>query len=217
MPLNLYRRHFRAADKCAGGHNPDSRNYESDELRRALKQCHGPIYADGTLSGEFRRRNTKQTTWPEAKGIKAAWELAGRWDEENEHSPMVSPPVPAEAPAGKPAPTITFVTDAYLANRVARHIGASTLRKYKTFVKQLRAFADTKGYAMVDQFGPVDMDEFYGGWKGQRSREGEEARTTERLLQFLREAQMDRRESRVRSGGTGRLGIGGEPHTVYGP
>src|SRR5690242_3980009 len=63
MPLNLYRRHFRTAGKCLGGFEPDSRNYESDELRRGWKKCRCPIYADGALDGQFKRRNTKVSTW----------------------------------------------------------------------------------------------------------------------------------------------------------
>jgi hypothetical protein len=77
MPLNIYRRHFRAEAKCVGGHPPDSRNYEPEELRRGWKKCHCPIYADGTLGGSFKRKNTKNTNWLEAKAVVAAWESAG--------------------------------------------------------------------------------------------------------------------------------------------
>jgi acyl-CoA synthetase (AMP-forming)/AMP-acid ligase II len=80
MPLNLYRRHFRIAGKCLGGYEPDFRNYETDELRRGWKKCHCPIYADGTLGGKFKRRNTKKTTWREAKEVVTAWEAAGAWE-----------------------------------------------------------------------------------------------------------------------------------------
>jgi hypothetical protein len=50
MPVNLYRRHFRTRGKCTGGYEPDSRNYETDELRREWKKCRCPIYAAGTLA-----------------------------------------------------------------------------------------------------------------------------------------------------------------------
>jgi hypothetical protein len=115
MALNLYRRHFRIAGKCLGGHAADSRNYEPDELRRAWKKCHCPIYADGTLSGAFRRRNTKQSNWAEARTISAAWEAAGQWDAPVE--PVAAPksdPVPKAKPDGPP--TIEFATDAHHSN-----------------------------------------------------------------------------------------------------
>jgi len=83
MPLNLYRRHFRTRGKCLAGYAPDFRNYEHDELRRGWKKCHCPIYADGTLGRKFKRKNTKQTNWPEAKAVAHAWEAAGRWQDDS--------------------------------------------------------------------------------------------------------------------------------------
>jgi integrase len=181
MPLNLYRRHFRTAGKCAGGHAPDSRNYEPEELRRGWKNCHCPVYADGTLGGSFKRRNTKKATWPEAKAVVAAWESAGTW-EPDDSLPPSPPPGPVSAEAPKPSITIQFATDAYLANRAGRNIAPATLRKYNTFVKQLREFASVKGYVLIEQFQITDMDEFYSRWKdGIRAK----AKKLERLNGFF--------------------------------
>src|SRR6266853_4449938 len=116
MPLNLYRRHFRIPGKCVGGYEPDFRNYETDELRRGWKKCHCPIYADGTLGGKFKRRNTKKTNWREAKEVVAAWEVAGAWGAPD--AAIAVPdraPEPPEAEASRPSITIQFATDAYLA------------------------------------------------------------------------------------------------------
>jgi len=60
--------------------------------------------------------------------------------------------------------TIQFATEAYLANRAGRGIAPATLRKYTTFVKQLRAFAAEKGYVLINQIEITDMDEFYSKW-----------------------------------------------------
>jgi hypothetical protein len=38
------------------------------------------------------------------------------------------------------------------------------LRKYRTFIKQMSTFADTRGYLMLDQLACSDIDVFYGGW-----------------------------------------------------
>ncbi|MGC9969936.1 MAG: hypothetical protein ABSE56_05040 [Bryobacteraceae bacterium] len=81
MSLSLYRRHSRVPGKCAGGHQPDAQTYESDERRRAWKRCSCPIYASGTIGGHFRRVNTKQVVWDEAKVVAASWEAAGAWPE----------------------------------------------------------------------------------------------------------------------------------------
>lgn len=162
MSLNLYRRHFRAEGKCVGGHPPDSRNYEPEELRRGWKKCHCPIYADGTLGGSFKRKNTKKAIWAEAKPLVAAWESAGRWDVAAQ--PVPTPVLPREAP--KPSViTIQFATEAYLSNREGRGIAPATLRKYRTFVNQLLAFSADKGYVTIDQIQIIDMDEFYSRWR----------------------------------------------------
>lgn len=182
MPLNLYRRHYRAPGKCVGGHPPDSRSYEAEELRRNWKKCYCPIYADGTLGGKFNRRNTRKALWPEAKAVAGEWEARGSWEETQAPAQAPEPePPPPEPP--KPSVTIEFATDAYLANREGRDIAPATLRKYKTFVKQLREFASDKGYVMLEQLEITDMDEFYYRWKdGIRAR----AKKLERLKGFFK-------------------------------
>src|SRR5665213_166632 len=42
--------------------------YEADELRRTWKKCFCPIYASGTLTGQFKRKNTERTAWPDDRG-----------------------------------------------------------------------------------------------------------------------------------------------------
>jgi integrase len=183
MALNLYRRHHRTPGKCLGGHRPDSRNYEPDELRRNWKKCcHCPIYVCGTLGGKFQRKNTKKTTWAEAKAVVAVWESAGTWEPRELSNTPSRPESLHEAEPSKPSITIQFATEAYLANRVGRSVAPATLRKYKTFVKQLRDFAADKGYVLIDQVQITDMDEFYSRWKdGIRAK----AKKLERLKGFL--------------------------------
>jgi site-specific recombinase XerD len=184
MPLNLYRRHFRIEGKCVGSHTPDSRNYEPEELRRGWKRCDCPIYADGTLCGSFKRRNTKKKNWAEARAVVSAWECAGAWDSSSPTSAPLPSPVPASAEAPKTSGiTIRFATEAYLSNRAGRGIAAATLRKYKTFVNQLLAFATQKGYVLIDQIQITDMDEFYSCWKdGMRAK----GKKLERLNGFFK-------------------------------
>src|ERR1700719_4157212 len=98
MALNLYRRHYRIKGKCVGDHAADSRNYEPEELRRGWKKCHCPIYADGTLGGTFKRKNTKKTTWLEAKAVVAEWESAGSWDRQTKPADEVAVAGPGPDP-----------------------------------------------------------------------------------------------------------------------
>jgi integrase len=179
--LNLYRRHSRMEGKRVGGHAPDSRNYEPEELRRGWRKCHCPIYADGTLGGSFKRKNTKKTSWPEAKAVVADWEGAVTWDSPDSPPPP-QPPEPLSSEPPKALITIQFATDAYLANRAGRGIAPATLRKYTTFVKQLREFASDRGYVLIEQLQITDMDEFYSRWKdGVRAK----AKKLERLNGFF--------------------------------
>ena len=49
--------------------------------------------------------------------------------------------------------------------REGEKIAAATLRKYRTFAKQLLAFAESRGYVMLDQLTSGDVDLFYGSLK----------------------------------------------------
>jgi integrase len=161
-PLNLYRRHFRTPGKCLGGYQPDFRNYETDELRRSWRKCHCPIYADGTLGGSFKRKNTKRTAWPEAKAIAAQWEAEGHWQHETASpaSPQSSPDSFSFAPEGV---TIERATFAFLAEH-AESSAPNTQKKYGIIIKKLKFYSEKKGYVMIDQWGPIDVREFRQSW-----------------------------------------------------
>jgi site-specific recombinase XerD len=89
-----------------------------------------------------------------------------------------APPVPA--PTGA---TIADATDAFLERCKQRNITESTMSKYRTFVKQLRAFCNYKGYTRLKQLTVTDMDAFYASW-ADRQRESKEAGTAARVRQI---------------------------------
>jgi integrase len=162
MALNAYRRH---ATNCVAGRAFDDRTYEPDELRRAAKKCFCPIYASGTLSGKFKRANTEKTNWAEAKATIAAWESAGSWTVPVPVRPLADPAPLATRTVDDSRITIDDATNAFLAVREGSGISASTLRKHKTFAKQIRALGESRGYVMLDQFTARDVDTFYANWK----------------------------------------------------
>jgi integrase len=156
MALKLYRRH---RSECEGGHPEDARSGEFEEGRRGWKRCACLIHVSGTLGGKFNRKQTGKSHWDEAKTLVAAWEKAQSW--EGDTAPLPQPEI-------SPRPTrvtIAAAAGAYLSNRAAAKIANSTLRKYKTFIKQLCDFADTRGYVMLEQFTAGDIDVFYGALK----------------------------------------------------
>ena len=161
MALSLYRRHRR---DCKAGHSEELRSGEFDERKKAWKRCSCPIFASGTLAGTHRRQTTGQWEWSDAKAVAAEWEAAKGWDT---HPKEIAPP----ASAKKERITVQQATGDYLARCSNRGIEASTLSKYRTFIKQLHAYCDKRGYVMLDQLTVGDMDRFYASWKdGKRAR-----------------------------------------------
>jgi integrase len=161
MALNIYRRH---ASHCPGGRALHDMTYEADELRRSWKKCYCPIYASGTLNGQFKRKNTERTAWPDGKAVVAEWETASSWSGRIKSVEPPPPPVPLDDPPN-PRLKIVEAIRSYLAIREGAGIAPATLRKHRTFTKHLSAFAEARGYAMLDQFTARDIDVFYGGWK----------------------------------------------------
>jgi integrase len=157
VALNLYRRHRR---DCEAGHAEDSTSGEFAERARGWKRCACVIFVSGTLAGRFRRKRTGATTWDEARVYSAAIEAVGNWSGQ----PVPAAPEP-DAPAAPARITIADATHIFLTNRESAQIAPATLRKYRTFTKQLTAYADGRGYVMIDQFTPADADRFYAGLK----------------------------------------------------
>jgi len=162
MALKLYRRH---RTDCEGNHSEDSRSGEFEEGRRGWKKCACLIHASGTLGGRFNRKQTGKSDWNEARTLVASWEAADAWNGKIE-----PPPLPASPPSPNRV-TIVDATKVFLDNREGAQIAPATLRKYRTFTNQLKAFADLRGYLLLDQFTSNDIDTFYGSWKlGARSK-----------------------------------------------
>jgi hypothetical protein len=151
VALHLYRRHRR---DCKAGHPEDSRTGEFEERRKGFKRCDCPIFAAGTINGRRKRQSTAQWEWDAARTAIAQIEATGS-------IPAPPPPEPAQPQRS----TIKDATAAFLAKCQSRNVSDSTLRKYKTFVKQLLAYCDGRGYVYIDQLTIDDMDRFYASWK----------------------------------------------------
>jgi integrase len=157
MPVALYRRHRL---NCKGCHTHNSRSSEYDERKKGWKRCECPIFVSGTLQGTFKRRNTGQWEWDAARLKALSYEDDGSWDRSRQTDQVQVAPA---GPAGEERQRITLAdaVNIFLTNREGAKIAPATLRKYRTFTNQLIAFAETKGYVMLDQFTPTDIDLFY--------------------------------------------------------
>jgi len=154
MALKLYRRHRK---ECEGQHAEDTRSGEFEEGRRGWKKCGCCIHASGSLRGKFNRRNTSRSDWQEAKIVVAEWEKIGSWDGE-----ILLPAVqePADAPKRMP---IERAVKTFL-DELKEHAAPATHKKYRLLLKKLKAFSESRGYVMIDQWEPLDVREFRSSW-----------------------------------------------------
>jgi integrase len=136
------------------------RTSEYDERKKGWKRCECPVFVSGTLQGIFKRQNTGEWEWDRARVVAGEWEAAGSWVK----MPAAQPPTALE-PAKSSRITLADAATVFLTNRQGSDISQPTLRKYKTFVRQLTTFAASKGYIMLDQFTTRDIDVYYSTLK----------------------------------------------------
>jgi len=182
MALTLYRRH---RPECEAGRPHDARSSELEEHRKSWgRRCTCQIHMSGTLGGTFSRKAAGTSEWSDAHRIAEAYGRANAWIASSR--PIVAPS-PAPVPVSEPQPTharmpIADALALFRANRKAA-VAHSTYRKYRTFTKQFQIFAESRGYVMLDQFRPADIDVFYiSSPLGPRSK----AKLLDRVRMFFR-------------------------------
>ena len=160
MKVNLYRRH---RPECEARRQWQSRSSEFDERRKDWgRKCACQIHVSGTLDGRFSRKSTGVSDWAEAHRIADAYEKAGSWT--GKPKPERVDPLSAPNPA-RPRTTIEDACKVFITNRQSAELAPATLRKYRTFTKQISAYAESRGYVMLDQLTPPDIDLFWANWK----------------------------------------------------
>jgi hypothetical protein len=154
-PFHIYRRHRR---DCKPGQAEDSLSSEFDERRKGWKRCDCPITASGTLAKRYCRQSTGQWEWETARDVVAHWEANQSWG-------AVAPLPAPESTSKPPRVTVAEASQAFRDKIISRGLAPDIIHKNETFLRQLRAFADKKGFLYIDQFTITDMDAFYAGWK----------------------------------------------------
>jgi hypothetical protein len=46
----------------------------------------------------------------------------------------------------------------------SEYAAPNTQKKYKLILAKLRAFSESRGYVLLDQWGPIDVREFRASW-----------------------------------------------------
>ncbi len=104
-------------------------------------------------------KKTGKSDWDEAKAVVAIWESAQSWD----GVPKVEAPVPPAPEPDASRITIERAIKAFTAE-FQEHAATNTQKKYRLLLAKLKAFAESKGYVMLDQWGPIDVREFRASW-----------------------------------------------------
>ena len=179
MKLNLYRRH---RPECEAGRPWQSQSSEFDERRKDWgRKCACQIHLSGTLDGKFSRKGTGTSDWAEAHRIAEVYEQAASWTGQSKPKP-----IPGEPPSA-PEKTRITVEDAckvFVTNRDSAGVAPATMRKYRTFTKQVTTYAEGRGYIMLDQFTPADIDLFWSGWKLGARAKGKRLHTLRAFFRF---------------------------------
>ncbi len=114
------------------------------------------------MDGQFKRKNTRQSVWAEAKAVGARWSDSGSWAE---GGPPVSQQTmtQSERTHDPAALTINRAVVAFLAEH-AQSSAPNTLKKYRAILRKLTAYAEWKGYVVIEQLKPIDVREFRQSW-----------------------------------------------------
>jgi len=189
MALILYRRHRK---ECEAGYPEDLRSGEFDEGRRGWKKCGCLIHASGTLGGKFARKQTGKANWEEAKAARA-WEKDGAWNGPAvvNGPDVVEPPTALAPPPDAKTKSIMIerAVQAFTAE-LCEHAAQNTQRKYKLILAKLTAFSKSRGYVMLDQWGPIDRSRIPFVLVRQFSNRREEHEHRQNVLRVLRVERM---------------------------
>ena len=160
MSLNLYRRHRRA---CKAGREHNSCSGEFEERRKGWKQCDCPIFASGTIQGEFKRKSTEVWKWDRARSIADQWESNHSW------TGLAAPvPTPAPTPTASPDSEQGVKISKAIADYLADHKGDSansTTRMYGYLLKDFATYSEELGYIWLNQWRLEDVRAFRKRWK----------------------------------------------------
>ena len=153
MAINLYRRH---RPDCEAGHPEESRSGEFEERKKSWRRCACAIFASGTLAGKFKRKSTGQTDWERARNLASSWDSWG-----TESPALIAEAIPSVISPAKV--TIERAVNGFQATH-AESSAFTTQRMYRYLMNRFVKFSESRGYVLLDQWGPMDVREFRTSW-----------------------------------------------------
>jgi hypothetical protein len=102
------------------------------------------------MQGQSKRKNTGRWEWESAKSVAAHWETLRNW---NGSVPSTYPEAKVET--GPEGITIDRAIKAFTAE-FEEHAAPNTRTKYRLLFVKLRAFADSLGFLVLDQWSRID-------------------------------------------------------------
>jgi len=149
MSLALYRRH---RQNCKGDHPPTADHRNTTNARRPGGRCECPSSFQERFKERSKRENTGQWEWANARPVAISYEAAGSWDKVD--------------PTPQPALTRRDCTATYhrrygcqfLHRRILRNRHTQHREEVPPTSRETDCFLpETKGYVMVDQWKPMDV------------------------------------------------------------
>jgi integrase/recombinase XerD len=150
--LNLYRRH---QSPCRF-------------TTRRNRNCHCPIWVQGSLRGEYIRRGLNLRSWSAATDLVRDWEAAGE----------------IGVVKHVEVPTIAEAVEKFFVDANAQHLSGETIRKYENLLnKRLLPWCADKGFRYLKQLGVEEMRAFRASWSDSANYA---TKNLERLRSFFR-------------------------------
>lgn len=115
---------------------------------RRFRNCHCPIWVQGSLRGEYVRRSLDLRAWEAASDLVHGWEASGELG-------IVKPDVP----------TISQAVDKFLADANARRLSHETTRKYENLLqKRFVPWCSRNGFGRLKELTVDRLREFRASW-----------------------------------------------------
>jgi integrase/recombinase XerD len=112
---------------------------------RHERRCRCPIYAEGSVGGEYLKKSLDLTSWEAAQANVREWEAAGT--------------LKAKAPV-----SIASAFDQFIADCVNRDLAEPTISKYRLLKKQINDFAEQHGYRVIGDLDIEALRKLRGAW-----------------------------------------------------